>query len=196
MDEIIENSRLMIRRGSKSFSAAARLLDKTTRESAYMLYAWCRYCDDQIDGQHLGFGSDAPAYAGFTSIETLHQETRQALAGATMTNPVFVALQRVVQRHRIPHRHPLELIEGFAMDVEQRRYQNLEDTLLYCYHVAGVVGIMMAHVMGIRDRETLHRAADLGIALQLTNIARDVMKEIVFFERTFPRPMMILMQMP
>ncbi len=177
MDRVIDNSRMMIRRGSKSFSAASRLFNRATRESAYMLYAWCRYCDDQIDGQHLGLSSTGACSASLAQIEALGRETRRALAGDTMTNPVFIAFQRVVQQHLIPHRYPLELLEGFAMDVEQRRYQQLEDTLLYCYHVAGVVGIMMAHVMGVRDQETLHRAADLGIAFQLTNIARDIMDD-------------------
>lgn len=177
MDDVIDNSRRIIRRGSKSFSAAARLFDKSTRESAYMLYAWCRYCDDQIDGQNLGFGPAAACSGSLAQIESLCRETRRALAGDSMTNPIFIAFQRVVQQHRIPHRYPLELLQGFAMDVEQRRYPRLEDTLLYCYHVAGVVGIMMAYVMGVRDQETLHRAADLGIAFQLTNIARDVMDD-------------------
>lgn len=175
-DHIIDNSRTIIRRGSNSFSAAARLFDRNTRESAYMLYAWCRYCDDQIDGQKLGFGSTS-CPASLDQIEKLCWQTRRALAGETMTNPVFIAFQRVMERHSIPHRYPLELLEGFAMDVEQRRYQDLEDTLLYCYHVAGVVGIMMAYVMGVRDQQTLHRAADLGIAFQLTNIARDIMDD-------------------
>ena len=61
MDHVIANSRTMIRKGSKSFSAASRLFDRETRESAYMLYAWCRYCDDQVDGQELGFGISAKA---------------------------------------------------------------------------------------------------------------------------------------
>ncbi len=187
-DPIVETSRDMIARGSKSFAAAARLFDTRTRESAYMLYAWCRYCDDQIDGQSLGFDAQAgPAGRGSRRLRRLHEETRRALAGKTVEHPVFVALQRVVQRHRIPARYPLELLEGFAMDVEGREYTRLEDTLLYCYHVAGVVGVMMAHVMGVRDRETLHRAADLGIALQLTNIARDVTEDAIAGRVYLPR---------
>lgn len=177
-DEVVESSRDMIVRGSKSFAAAARLFDAPTRASAYMLYAWCRYCDDQIDSQYLGFGASSARQAGDPRrLQQLCEETRRALAGEKVEHPVFIALQRVVQRHRIPTRYPLELLEGFAMDVEGRSYVRLEDTLLYCYHVAGVVGVMMAHVMGVRDRETLHRAADLGIALQLTNIARDVTED-------------------
>ena len=76
--------------------------------------------------------------------------------------------------NEIPGRYPLELLEGFAMDATAHQYRNLADTLQYCYYVAGVVGIMMAYVMGTRDPAALQRATDLGIAFQLTNISRDV----------------------
>jgi 15-cis-phytoene synthase len=82
-----------------------------------------------------------------------------------------------MQRRRIPARHALELLDGFAMDVAGRRYTTLADTLDYGYHVAGCVGVMMAMIMGARDTTTLDRAADLGIAFQLTNIARDVVDD-------------------
>ena len=71
----------------------------------------------------------------------------------------------------------MELLQGFEMDVNGRVYETLEDTLDYCYHVAGVVGVMMAMIMGVRERPTLHRASDLGIAFQLTNISRDVVED-------------------
>jgi len=178
MDFVVETSRLMIERGSRSFGAAAKLFDNRTRESAYMLYAWCRYCDDQIDGQELGFGVERSS--GGSAEECLAQlctTTCRAMSGDTMDSPVFEAFQRVVRRHEIPERYPLELLDGFAMDVRGHCYHELDDTLLYAYHVAGVVGVMMAMVMGIRDEATLNRAADLGIAFQLTNIARDVMED-------------------
>lgn len=177
MDQVVDNSRVMIRKGSKSFSAASRLFDRSRRSSAYMLYAWCRYCDDQIDGQTLGFEADVNKAAGMQRLQELYRETLRATAGERVQDSVFVALQRVVSEHAIPDRYPMELLEGFAMDVQGYRYQELDDTLLYCYHVAGVVGVMMAYVMGVRDRETLNRAADLGIAFQLTNIARDVIDD-------------------
>ena len=177
MDFVVKNSELMIRQGSKSFSAAARFFDSATRESAYMLYAWCRHCDDQIDGQTLGMDAQDVSGSRAYRLERLYEQTRRAFRGQRVEDPVFVAFQRVVQRHGIPERYPLELLDGFAMDVEGHSYEDLDDTLLYCYHVAGVVGVMMAHVMGVSDREALHRAADLGIAFQLTNIARDVMED-------------------
>ncbi len=181
-DALVDLSRQRIERGSKSFAAAARLLPLKMRESAYMLYAWCRYCDDEIDGQELGFssaqlrplpGQDRPAVE---VVETLRRRTIAACRGQP-DDSTFEALARVVQRHDIPHRLPLDLIEGFAMDARAEKTETLEDTLRYSYHVAGVVGLMMARVMGVTDRATLLRACDLGIAFQLTNIARDVIED-------------------
>ena len=180
MDRVVEYSRDLIEKGSKSFAGAARLFDGDTRASAYMLYAWCRHADDEIDGQELGHapacGSPAATDEPHMRLARLRRRTERALAGEA-EEPVYEALARVVSKHGIPPRHPLELIEGFAMDVEGRRYDTLEDTCSYCYHVAGVVGVMMAMIMGVRDRETLNRACDLGIAFQLTNIARDVVPD-------------------
>lgn len=178
MDAVVANSAEMIRKGSKSFAAAAKLFSPDTRHSAFMLYAWCRHCDDEIDGQTLGFGQhrDDPA-AQKARLDRLYERTRAALGGAPQDDPIFAAFQRVAQTHDMPARYPLELLDGFAMDVGERSYETLEDTLSYCYHVAGVVGVMMAIIMGVRDTATLNRASDLGLGFQLTNIARDVIED-------------------
>jgi 15-cis-phytoene synthase len=174
MDAIVEHSRQLIEKGSKSFAGAARLFDEDTRASAYMLYAWCRHCDDEIDGQELGHNlPNAPVTSPAVRLAGITSRTVAAINGRPLTGadqPVFEALARVVAKHQIPQRHPLELIEGFRMDVDERSYDTLDDTLSYCYHVAGVVGVMMTMIMGVRTRETLNRASDLGIAFQLTNI--------------------------
>ncbi|CCE02280.1 phytoene/squalene synthase family protein [Bradyrhizobium sp. STM 3809] len=171
-------SESVIRTGSKSFAAASKLFDARTRASVHLLYAWCRHCDDVIDGQDLGIRSDGSApSAPAGTLQMLRDRTTQALEGAPMREPVFQGLQRVVQEHAIPHHHVFELLDGFAMDVDGREYESLSDTLDYCYHVAGVVGVMMSAIMGAREDATLDRAADLGIALQLTNIARDVIED-------------------
>lgn len=177
MDAIIEHSRLIIGRGSKSFAQAARLFDADTRASVHMLYAWCRYCDDEIDGQDGGFAraDQSPLSAG-TRLAQIREHTLQALEGRA-EKTVYQALARVVTKHGVPHRHPLELLDGFAMDVTGRAYHSADDTLDYCYHVAGVVGVMMAMIMGVRDGNSLNRACDLGIAFQLTNIARDAIPD-------------------
>ncbi len=177
MSDLSDYSRKAIVKGSKSFSASARLLNSRSRDSAHLLYAWCRYCDDQIDSQHSGFRAEREGLAGIDALAFLRAETRRALSGEPVEDHAFVALQQVVERHAIPHRFPMELLDGFAMDVEQYYYGHLDDTLLYCYHVAGVVGVMMAIVMGVQGGDALLRAADLGIAFQLTNISRDVMDD-------------------
>jgi len=177
LDAIVEQSRIMTEKGSKSFAAAARLLPSGVRDQAYMLYAWCRHCDDVIDGQDLGFAkAQVDETAPEERLKTLRIETARAIRGEAY-DPVFIALSRVLKTNSIPARHPLELLDGFEMDVAGRRYETLEDTLNYSYHVAGVVGVMMAMIMGARQRETLNRASDLGIAFQLTNISRDVMDD-------------------
>ena len=178
MDSVVLNSREMIKAGSKSFATAAKLFSPRTRHGAYMLYAWCRHCDDRIDGQDLGFGmTELDPEEQHHRLAELRLHTDRALAGELQDDPVFDGLCRIVQQHRIPARFPLELLEGFRMDVERQPYAILDDTLLYCYRVAGVVGVMMACVMGAREPAALQRAADLGIAFQLTNIARDVLDD-------------------
>lgn len=176
-DQIVAMSRERIERGSKSFAGAARLLEPRMRDSAYMFYAWCRHCDDEIDGQELGHASAAAQPADpAAALAILRRKTHAALNGRP-DEPVFEALHRVVTLHAIPHRHPLELLDGFAMDVDGRRYQSIDELLEYCYHVAGVVGVIMAMIMGPRDRVALDRASDLGIAFQLTNISRDIVPD-------------------
>ncbi len=178
MDAVVAHSRDSIAKGSKSFRAASRLFTADTREDAWLLYAWCRHCDDLIDGQDHGFDAvRIPKAEQRRRLERLRLDTRAALAGDTVVDPTFQAFQRVARRHAFPDRWPLEMLDGFAMDVEERRYETIEDTLQYCWGVAGVVGVMMALVMGVRDTPTLRRAQDLGLAFQLTNIARDVIDD-------------------
>lgn len=177
-DALVEHAAHTIQVGSKSFAAAAKLFDPTTRRSAIMLYAWCRYCDDVVDGQELGFGQTAGSAEGSEQrLAELVELTRRAYAGEPMSNPAFAALQEVAQRHALPERYAQEHLQGFAMDVHGRHYLTIDDTLEYCYHVAGVVGLMMAVIMGAKDEATLDRACDLGLAFQLTNIARDIVED-------------------
>lgn len=177
-DAVLAASKESIVKGSKSFRSASRLFDPQVREDAWLLYAWCRRCDDEIDGQDHGHGQEAISRPEQERrLARLYDLTRRALAGETMSDPTFAAFQRVALRHHLPERWPLDLIDGFAMDVEQRPYRTLEDVLSYCWHVAGVVGVMMARVMGASDPLVLRRAQDLGLAFQLTNISRDVIED-------------------
>jgi phytoene synthase len=177
-DAVLAASKESIVKGSKSFRSASRLFDPAVREDAWLLYAWCRRCDDEIDGQDHGFGhEDLSETEQRRRLKGLYRQTRAALAGEAMDDQTFAAFQRVALRHRLPERWPLDLLDGFAMDVAHREYRTLDDVMAYCWHVAGVVGVMMARVMGVFDVEVLRRAQDLGLAFQLTNIARDVVED-------------------
>lgn len=172
----VAESQAAIAAGSQSFAAAARLMPAGIREDTVMLYAWCRHADDLVDGQDLGgaaVAQDDPA----ERLARLKAETLDALHGSGPVSAPFAALRAVARRHDFPERWPLDLIDGFAMDVAGRDYRTLNDTLDYSYHVAGVVGVMMARVMGVSDQAALDRACDLGLAFQLTNIARDVIDD-------------------
>lgn len=172
----VAESQAAIAAGSQSFAAAAKLMPAGIREDTVMLYAWCRHADDVVDGQELG---STPQAGGDPAerLARLKADTMEALHGSGPVSAPFAALRAVARRHDFPDRWPLDLIDGFAMDVRARDYRTLNDTLDYSYHVAGVVGVMMARVMGVRDQAVLDRACDLGLAFQLTNIARDVIDD-------------------
>lgn len=177
-DDIVRLSSAIIQAGSKSFAAAAKIFNPETRASAYLLYAWCRHCDDVIDGQQLGYDQgNTPNHDPTKELIKLRKQTNDALTGILPDDPIFSALQKVISKNNIPKAYPLALLDGFEMDVHRRSYQTINDTLNYCYHVAGVVGVMMSIIMGAKDDATLDRACDLGLAFQLTNIARDVIED-------------------
>lgn len=177
-DAIVATAQESIASGSKSFAAASRLFDRETRERAWLLYAWCRACDDLADGQASGHGMTrvADPAARLARIRTL---TDAALAGAWTGDPAFDALRFVASETRLPHRFAADHIAGFALDAEGWQPRTEADLMRYCYHVAGVVGCMMAVVMGVDpdDDATLDRACDLGLAFQLANIARDIAED-------------------
>lgn len=161
-----------IRLGSKSFHTASRLFDRRTRERAWLLYSWCRHCDDVCDGQVLGQKASAPA----GRVAELERQTARVLAGERTGELPFDALAEVRAECAIPDRYILDHLRGFALDADGWQPEDEADLLRYCYYVAGAVGCMMAIVMGVDpdDEETLRRASDLGTAFQLSNIARDV----------------------
>ncbi|MBB3996793.1 phytoene/squalene synthase family protein [Aureimonas pseudogalii] len=164
--------------GSKSFAAAARLFDRETRERVMMLYAWCRHCDDVVDGQEGGRGRVASSLTPVERIEGLRRDTHAALDGRLAElDPAFHALAAVAGRANLSPALLDEHLAGFADDVAGCRYRTLDELMVYCWRVAGVVGVMMAGIMGARDEGVLDRAADLGLAFQLTNIARDVVED-------------------
>jgi 15-cis-phytoene synthase len=172
---LVAAARESIAKGSKSFALASRLFDQATRERAWLLYSWCRACDDLADGQDHG-GEMSAVADPHIRLAFIRDMTERALRGETTSDPAFDALGLVVAECKIPHEWPRDLVQGFAMDADAFSPRTTQDMLTYCYHVAGVVGLMMAVVMGVdpEDKETLGHANDLGLAFQLANIARDI----------------------
>jgi phytoene synthase len=163
-DGVLAECRAILGRGSKSFAAASRLLPARLRDPVAAYYAFCRVSDDAVDA------SAEPARA----LEALHARLDAIVEGRPEDHPADVALAWVVRAYGIP-RAPLDaLLEGYLWDVEGRRYEDLAGVRAYSARVAASVGVVMTLLMGPREPHVLYRAADLGVAMQLTNIARDV----------------------
>ncbi len=162
----IARCRAMLRENSKTFFAASLLLPRPVREPASALYAFCRLADDAVDLPEGGGTHEAVA------------RLRERLARLYARQPVDHAADRafadVARRYGIPRAIPEALLEGFEWDVEGRRYDDIAALRAYAARVAGTVGAMMGLIMGVRDPLALARACDLGVAMQLSNIARDV----------------------
>jgi 15-cis-phytoene synthase len=156
--------RQMIRQGSKSFHLASLLLPAIYREQARALYGFCRMADDLIDN------SVQPQAA----VLTLKARLDAIYAGHPGDDPTDRAFADLVRRFAIPRAIPEALIDGFVWDATGRRYETFSDVTAYGVRVAGTVGVMMALVMGERRPQALARAIDLGVAMQFSNIARDI----------------------
>ena len=153
-----------IRHGSKTFFAASMVLPAAVREPAYGLYAFCRLSDDAVD---LDGGSPQ-------AVERLRDRLDRVCQGRPLPVAADRAMADLMRRYAIPRAVPDALLEGLAWDTQDRRYETIEDLFDYAARVAGTVGVMMTLLMGVRSPDALARACDLGVAMQLTNIARDV----------------------
>lgn len=154
----------ILTRGSKSFVAASRMLPRRLHDRTAALYSFCRVADDAVD-----LGTDVR-----TAIARLHQRLDRVYAGTPEPDPVDRAFCNVVQTCGIPQAIPRALIEGFEWDAQKRRYATALELDAYCARVASTVGVMMTLLFGERSPALLARACDLGMAMQLTNICRDV----------------------
>ena len=175
---LVEDAQRTIAAGSKSFRFASQIFDLKTRERSWLLYSWCRACDDVTDGQTLGHDAQAPDRPE-ERLAFLRANTDKALGGQPTGLVPFDALATVAAEVAIPTDLPHDHLAGFARDAAGWSPANEQELLSYCYQVAGAVGVMMAHVMGVpaANRDTLDRASDLGIAFQLANIARDIVDD-------------------
>ena len=155
------------RQHARSFYFASIALPREKKRAAYAVYAFCRYADDLVDratsAENIG-----PALA------RVGEEFDRMVAGETSEPPFAPAFSWAVRRYGIEKQPFLDLLKGVAMDLGPVRIADWPRLRDYCYHVASVVGLMMARIFELRDEAGRERAIDLGLAMQLTNILRDV----------------------
>ena len=163
-----DHCKRVTRAEAKNFYYAFRTLPARKRRAIYAAYAFCRLCDDIADG-------DLP----LDEKSRLLDETRARLISNTNVarHPVFLALRDTIDSYDIPVRHFEEVIEGVEMDLTRTRYGTFEELRVYCYRVASAVGLVCIEIFGYTDERAKEYAVDMGLAMQLTNIIRDVRED-------------------
>jgi phytoene synthase len=171
--DAVDTCRAILAHKSRSFRLAAQLLPAACRDDAAVVYAWCRRADDAVD--------ERPRPEQAAAVAALRAELDLIYAasgtGVVIVDPIVGAFADVVRRRHIPRFYADEHIEGKAMDQRDERYAAMADLYRYCFRVAGTVGLMMCHVMGVEDPAARVHAAHLGMGMQLTNICRDVAED-------------------
>lgn len=176
--------RAALRQGSRTFLAASLLLPRGVGESACALYAFCRMADDAVDE-----GADEQGAVAMLR-NRLAMAYDRSLPRSALPTPADRALAAITSRFAIPRALPEALIEGFEWDAQGRHYETLDALHDYAARVAGTVGAMMALLMGVRSADAVARACDLGVAMQLSNIARDVGEDAAMGRLYLPRQWM------
>ena len=165
-----EECRSITRREAKNFYYAFLTLPAARRRAIYVAYAFCRHCDDSVDRV-------ASQEENLFTLAGLRRELEQTCQGHA-SEPVFMALADVSERYDIPQEYFQEVVSGVECDLVKNRYQDFEQLRQYCYQVASVVGLICLQIFGYKDPVAKQHAIDLGLAMQLTNIARDVREDL------------------
>ncbi len=168
-----EECRRVTRREARNFYFAFLTLPTRQRRAIYVVYTFCRYCDDSVD-------AEGTHEEKLQRIEYLRSMLAEAYAG-NADQPLFIGLADVAATYGIPEEYFREVLNGVESDLVKTRYANFEELRGYCYQVASVVGLICIHIFGFRGGEEARRGAiDLGLAMQLTNICRDVLEDWEF----------------
>lgn len=162
--------RAVIKRHSRSFAIASRLLPSRVRADVYALYAWCRTVDDAVDEATSREEAER-------ILSVLEGDLDRLRRGEPAIHAASVWIKTLVVERRIDVKHAKELIVGMRMDLQSFRVDNDRDLHRYCYHAAGTVGLMMTRLMGVQNPVADRHAIALGVAMQMTNIARDVLED-------------------
>ncbi len=170
LDLAYEQCRLIARREAKNFYYAFITLPPRKRRAIYAVYAFCRVCDDATDGQF-------PTGEKLRLLEELREQLSMAASGRP-DGPVFTALSHAAGTFDIPQEYFQDVVSGVETDLIKSRYQDFPELREYCYKVASVVGLTCIQILGYSQDRAREYAVDLGIAMQMTNILRDIREDL------------------
>lgn len=165
-------AREMTKHYSKSFYISARMLPRERRWATYALYGFCRYADNMIDNPRERSEAEL-----LNELDFLAEELKIAYRTGESEHPILKSFIAVAQEYGIPMDYPMDLLEGVQMDIRNPQFVTTDELFLFSYRVAGVVGLMMTHVLGYKTKRAFLYAEKLGIAMQLTNILRDIKED-------------------
>ena len=166
----LTRARQITARYARTFYFASHFLPAHARRAAYVIYAICRLSDDAVD--------QAPPVPDWQTLAQMEANIAAAYAESPLADPLLLAFRQTVRQYRIPRDYFELLQEGLRWDTEKKRYADFAELYAYCYRVAGVVGLMMAHILVDTPTEEIKQhAVELGIAMQLTNILRDICED-------------------
>jgi 15-cis-phytoene synthase len=155
---------------AKTFYFASHVLPREKRKAAYAVYAFCRYADNLVDNAVPG----SDTHLALRRLAELRYQLRYVYTFSELMDPKLLAFRETVFHYKIPQQYFEDLLRGVEMDLTKTRYESFGELQDYCYCVASVVGLIMSCIFGVSDSKALERAEDLGTAMQLTNILRDI----------------------
>lgn len=167
-----KEAKILTKKSAKTFYFASRFLPKDKQNAAYAIYAVCRITDDIVDNNEILSGS--------MSLSAIREKIEFVYNRIKLTDSILLAFRETVNKYKIPKKYFDELIEGMCMDLNKNRYENFNELYIYCKRVAGMIGLIMLKIFGSHNQEAEKYAVDLGIAMQCTNILRDIKED---FER-------------
>lgn len=162
-------AKILTRQFAKTFYFTSFFLPKKKRLASYCVYAICRISDESVDGDHKEKEKE---------LNTVENNIKKAYGQDSINDPLLIAFRKTIYTYDIPQIYFQELIDGMRMDITKTRYKNFHELYCYCYKVAGVIGLIMLKIFGCRSVIARQYAVDLGLALQLTNILRDIKEDL------------------
>jgi phytoene synthase len=179
LKQAYSHCRAITRYHAKTFYLATRFLPNDKQRGIFAIYGMCRYLDNLVDEAEDLIGKDKLTLSEIDSkLDEFRRKLDRVYNGHPVSDPILTAYADSLKRYKVPKELPFLLIEGVRQDLEISRFENFQQIYDYSYKVASVVGLMTIEVFGYTSEEAVERATDLGIAMQLTNILRDVGEDL------------------